>query len=520
MNNEDQEAGGAGNIPSETIASVKSIAVNLSFKFLAFLAAFFFQVYYARVLGPKNLGDISLAMSVFAFALVPAVMGLDTGLTRFLPQFRGKQDFVERLALQLGYALRMSTAVSVCVIGIVVLLRHQLSRAVSPAADISFYILFLSPLILLTVWNSLLGGALRAWERFHAYSFASDFIPRFSLGAVFTASYLATGRDLFSYLLGMVVAPLLQLGAITKSLGGRVLRTALGPIVKLETQERRSLVVFGLKTLLYSFLVSGMAQTARLMLGYFGKNAGVGIYAVVESLSAILIFFQASFGTVFTPQIARLHHAGQRGALVAVYGRLSRWALLAGLPFTILVLLDSREVMAMYGAQYSEGRVALLILVAAQAAVVFLGLNANMLYMTGRENLIVVGQVLCLGISVAAAAVLIPRYGLLGAALAVGGASVLMNLAFMILVRKLFGVMQFSVDTLRTLLAGVVLGLLLHGLVVPLEFGHAVLGVLVKLGISYTLFLAVVLVIDRRPEDVEVLGAAWTKLRAMGLGVS
>ena len=495
------------------MASIKGISANLGFKVLAYLAAFFFQIYYARVLGPEVLGNFGLAMSVFALINVLAVMGLDTSLTRSLPQFRTQADFTEKVALYLGYALRFSTMLCLGFLLTAVMLRHDISRIISPGSDIGIYIVLFAPISLLTVWGLLFGAAMRAWERFTAYSFANDFLPRFALGSTFAGAYEITGRGQFSYLLGSALAPVLQLSAMLRFLGVDTLRRLVRPPKDLGSQARATFLRFGLKTALYSFLVSGMAQTARLALGYFGENEGVGVYMVVESLAAVLVFVQSSFGTVFTPQIARLYHTGQRDAMLVLFRRLSRWAVVATVPFFMVVLVDSREIIGLYGDEFAGGQSALVVLMSAQFAVVSLGLNGNVLYMTGRENVMVAGQVANLVAAVAASFVLIPRLGLVGAALAIGGSAVVVNMGFMVAVGRLYNVTQFSVDSWRTLMAGVSLALVLRLLVVPLQFGNIMFNVIGKLMLSYLVFAVLVLLVDRRQEDVEVLTALWSRLR-------
>jgi O-antigen/teichoic acid export membrane protein len=516
---QEPESGVGRDMPAastESRAAAKSILTNLSWKIVAFSVAWGFQVYYARVLGPESLGAVSLVIGVVTFVQVFAVMGLDTGLTRFVPQFRTSGKLAEGLSKYLRFALRVSAFVGAAGAVLLVLFRNQLSAVVSPAADISAYFLVLGPVLLLSVTAALFGGALRAAERFQAYSFANDFLPRFSMGLTFAVAYLATGSKVPSYLLGLIAAPAIQLLALAYFVHDLVSPGVPTISHRLSREEQKTLVVFGGKTVVYSLLVTGFTQVVRLILGHYGDNAGVGIYAIAESLSMALVFLQASFGTVFTPQIARLYDAGEEGELLEVFGHLRRWALLAGIPYAVTLVLDRHEVLSLYGPAYAQGSAAMSILVSIQALVLVLGLNATLLYMTGRENINVLGQLLCLATTVAVGLMTIPSHGVLGAALASGAGLVVMNTTFAVAVRRSFGQRMPRSVSLRTVTAILLSIGIVRSMVIPLSFGVTVANILAKLVLAYAVFATAVFLLDRREEDMSVLRATWSRLRLPG----
>jgi O-antigen/teichoic acid export membrane protein len=89
-----------------------------------------------------------------------------------------------------------------------------------------------------------------------------------------------------------------------------------------------------------------------------------------------------------------------------------------------------------------------------------------MLMMTGRPGLTLIDSCLSGVINIILNLWLIPRYGMLGAAIATGIAVALVNLIQLVQVRYLYQCYPFRLGTLKTLMAGVIAG------VVVWQLGH------------------------------------------------
>ncbi len=495
----------------ETMRSARGIGASLSFKVLGFLAAFFFQIYYTRVLGPKTYGDFNLAISVLVLAAVWGRLGMDTGITRFVPQFRSG-PFDEKMSAYTGFALRAGLLATGVVTALVIVFRRNISDFVSPAADITFYLLVFSPILLLDTLRLLYGAALRAAERFTEFSFTNDFLYLFSRGAFFTGSHQLGGGGVFSFLFGVIASTFLACTAVLAVCGRTMLIGSIRGVERLSRKEKSAFLAFGMKTLVYTFLLTGVTHTVRLMLGYFGDNSGVGIFAVAQALTVILLFLQNSFDTVFSPQAARLFGIGQTETLLGLYRRLSRWMLVAGLPYALVLLLNSEEILRLYGQAFASGADVLIVLIAAQLLAVLLGLNGPLLYMTGRENINLIGQLLYLAGSAVLSYLLIPKYGLLGAALAVAIGMAAMYVLFLVAVLVIYKKSQFTPAILKTYAAGAVLAAILHFGVLRVDFGFVMPNVLFKLSAAYLIFFPLIFLMDRREGDMDVLRAVWRKL--------
>lgn len=190
------------------------------------------------------------------------------------------------------------------------------------------------------------------------------------------------------------------------------------------------------------FLLAGMGilfgQAGTLILGAL-KGAGVvGIYSVADKGAELLAFVLVAQNAAFSSTAASLYAAGDLETLQRLATRIARLTLLASLPLAILFIgFGHWFLLYSYGTQFTQAQKALAILATGQLVNVGMGLNSVLLMMTGHERdsarAVAVSAVVALLLNF----VLIPIWGMLGAAISTAIGVVLINiLATLALYRK------------------------------------------------------------------------------------
>ena len=70
---------------------VKSSVLVFMFLVLSKIISYFYRIIIARYFGPEVYGALSLAIMISGFFIIFSVLGLDEGLLRFIPFYRGKK---------------------------------------------------------------------------------------------------------------------------------------------------------------------------------------------------------------------------------------------------------------------------------------------------------------------------------------------------------------------------------------------------------------------------------------------
>src|SRR5699024_9618134 len=138
-------------------------------------------------------------------------------------------------------------------------------------------------------------------------------------------------------------------------------------------------------------LISGMQvvgnQSGLIILGLFRPEAEVGFYKVAVSASTLTLLGLQIAGLVIAPYIARMYALGETNRLqrLSTVGALGAATLT--LPVILVFIFAGRWfITLLYGANYAEAYIPLLVLAAGQMLNACFGLNTTLLAMTGRER--------------------------------------------------------------------------------------------------------------------------------------
>lgn len=181
-------------------------------------------------------------------------------------------------------------------------------------------------------------------------------------------------------------------------------------------------------------------RTDLIMLGALKGAHAAGIYSVAARAAEFVTFFLTAANMVIAPRVARLFQEGERALLQRLISSAAWRILSVSIPVALLFIVAARTLLTyLYGAEYAEGAIALRILAAAQLVSVAVGPTASILNMTGHEKLSALGVGLSVVLNIVLNAVLIPLYGVKGAAFATGISLVACNTLLWYWIRRHLG---------------------------------------------------------------------------------
>ncbi|HEX2051798.1 MAG TPA: oligosaccharide flippase family protein [Actinomycetota bacterium] len=173
-------------------------------------------------------------------------------------------------------------------------------------------------------------------------------------------------------------------------------------------------------------------------------DAEVGVYSAALRSGQILVLFITSVSLMFSPFVADLHNRGETERLDKLFKALTRWTLAATLPAFLLLVVAPSEVLRLFGAEFSGGRAALLILLAGQLVNVATGSVGFVLIMVGRTGWDLAVYAVSVVLDVGLALWLCPRYGIEGAAIANAVTFAVSKWARLVLVRRFVRIQPYD----------------------------------------------------------------------------
>jgi O-antigen/teichoic acid export membrane protein len=389
------------------------------------------------LLTPTDLGVYYEATALVALLAVVATLGLDTALVRFAAVRAGNELSALRSALRL--ALVAGSLLSALIVVALWAAAPALAR-VFHAEGFASALRIGAPAIPFLVATSLLVAPARGMKRMGPTVVAVQVVqPAAQLGA--SLVLIALGAGVRGAMLG------LSLSAVGACLVAAVLLRRAGLPQAARAAPRRSLrplVAFSLPVLAMSLTGTALLWMDTLILGAFRPAAEVATYGVIVRLLTAGSVAMVAVIPIFGPFAAQLARAGDRDRLGAILRTATRWALLLGGPILAFLAIASSELVALFRQASPSGPAALTVLALAFLLDTFCGPVGHVLTMSGRSALNFADNAAALVVNVALNLLLVPRFGLVGAAVSWSVAIVGVNAARVIQVRRLFGVSPFG----------------------------------------------------------------------------
>ena len=160
-----------------------------------------------------------------------------------------------------------------------------------------------------------------------------------------------------------------------------------------------------------------MQSTDVLFISAYDTFESVAYYSIAVKLATVTALALISVNIVIAPKIASIYNDKNFSQLKLILKKATRINVVISLPIIILLLFFSEYVLSTFGSNYILAKNALWILLIAQFFNSITGPSALYLNMTGRQKKLNVILVISLLINVVLNIILVPDFGMLGAAI-------------------------------------------------------------------------------------------------------
>jgi O-antigen/teichoic acid export membrane protein len=174
--------------------------------------------------------------------------------------------------------------------------------------------------------------------------------------------------------------------------------------------------------------------------------AQVGVYSACVRVALVMVLFLTAVSYVFSPFVADLHARGERERLDHLFKTITRWTVAGTIPILLLMLIEPGAILSVFGgARFAaDGSSALRILVVGQAINVSVGAAGFVLIMAGRTGWDLIVYSLSAALDLALAFLLVPKFGIEGAAAAQAITIAASNWLRLVLVRRFVGIFPWD----------------------------------------------------------------------------
>jgi len=398
--------------------------------------AFIISVLLARFLGATGYGAYAFAIAWTHLLGIPAMLGMENLLVHYLAAYRAQSEW----GLMRGLLRWVNRKVLMVSLG-VALLAAIISWALSENLDRQMLVSFWIALISVPLLSQLLirKATMQGLQRVVQGQLPEALIRPVLFIALVIGAYFYLDKDLSApWIVGVNVIAM----GVALMVGIWLLSKYIPPSVSDATPAYQTLdwLRSAMPLLLMSCMTTIISRVDVVILGTMAGAEAAGLYHVAKRGAELIPFVLISVNAALAPTIASLYAKGEMEQLQRVVTKTARIILLFSLPPALALILFGHWFLLLFGAKFTGGNVALAILSSGQLINAAMGSVGLLLILTGH------GRDAVLGIGIGAASnvilnlMLIPRWGIEGAATAAAVSIILWNLLLATSVYRRIGI--------------------------------------------------------------------------------
>jgi len=395
----------------------------------------------ARSVTVSDFGIYSLASVVFSIVFVFSLLGLEEGIPRQVAYFRGTSRVYEIISS----SIVISTVSGITFSILLFFLSEELATFFNDK-NLTIAIKLFSLALPFSVLASTILAIFRGFEMPEIRVYINDlfrnliFIVLLFTVFIFRLSLIGV---LISYVISAILAFICLVVILFKKIKFEFI---------VDKYLTFNLLKFSVPLLIAIILGMLMAWTDILMLGYFRESWEVGLYSASHSLAGLIPIFLSSAAYMYIPVASKIYSEGLMEELRRTYQIITKWVFSITIPFFVILILCPEFVLSLFfGSSYIAASDALRILALGFMFHVTLGLNGASLIVLGGGKLLMYMTTIGAISNIILNAMLIPKFGIVGASIATAISYILANTMASIKLFQISGIQPFTKNYIKIL---------------------------------------------------------------------
>jgi len=449
------------------VSAAKGSGVVFMGRLFEYAGRFLLGVMLARFMGAGQYGIYALADTMLTLITGIALLGLSQGMVYYIPFFKNIGDKAS-LWGTLFIGLAIPFAVSVWLSIALIILGKPIATWLDKPTLVS-----VMPIVAIAVpFSVLMFAAAQATQAFRRMRFkviAQDIVMTsvkiicVALFAIYYSFHLNATLALVAHTIGVLVA----CGMLFYYLHTELF--SLNRSLKSAHIHFKLIFSFSLPVYFSQLINTFGNEFQTLMLGVLSTSSAVGIFTAASRTSTIGKMFQASIVTVAMPYVSDLHSRHEFEQLNHFYQTVTKWTYTVNLPVFLMMLLFSKPILMifgdsfvsnltidLFGVTYSAGAVAMFILAFGHLIDAGTGICGVIITMNARPWLNTFNSMLAFSSTILLNILLIPTWGVIGAATAQVASVTILNVTRIIQAYLLYDMQPYNRSFIKPTIAGLV----------------------------------------------------------------
>ena len=424
---------------------LRGSGLSLFLRFGGLMSGYLLTLIIANLFGADGLGDYVLSITVLRLFTLLSKLGLDTTSIKFIASFASQNKWTSIFKFR-------NKVVFILIISSIFFsfLLYTLSQPIADLINAQVkYIKLNSFFILPMSFFMLHYQSLRGLKRIAEFSFFYRMSQSlFTVVSVLIIYYFIQDNEvpIYAYLVSLLLVSVLAFLSFRYNLNKKSYgkESAEMQILKYSQILKISIPLMFAQSVQFI-----MAWTDKLMLGSMTTTDDVGVYHTAFKLSMFAAVALMSVNSIASPKFAEMFAKKDFLGLKKVVHQSTKMIFWSSFQLVIVFFMFPDFLLGLFGEEFKVGVTAFIFLSCGRLISSFSGSVGNILQMTGNQNIYAIILMIGAILNVVLNLILIPLYGINGAAIASMSSLIVWNLSMVLVVKQKFGFYTFYIPFIK-----------------------------------------------------------------------
>jgi O-antigen/teichoic acid export membrane protein len=369
----------------------------------------------ARLMGASGYGIYAYAVAWMGIIQIPAALGLDNVVLRYVSVYRETGESAKLKGL-LRFATRAALASGILAAAAAIAVTYLIPGLDGPkraTLAITFAALPFS------VFAPVRQATLRGFDQPVRGQFAEQILYPGVLVILIAVAWASKGRSLPPNLAALCnVAAWGTAFAVGTVLVLRAIPADLDAVTPVTDEKVWMSMVMPL--IVSGFAYNLLSRIDLIILDHYRPDAAVGVYAVAQRLGELMLYVYEAMTMAGASLFSRVYASGDREELQEFTTLVARVILVASIPLLLVSWIFAPFILSLFGPEFVVGANTLRLLSTSYFVSSLGGFIIIMFYMAGTQATAARWMLIAAALNMLISVALIPRYGMIGAAIASG----------------------------------------------------------------------------------------------------
>ncbi len=389
---------------------LKGSALIFGFKVLGAVSLLAVNLFIARYYGALTLGAFNIVQAILSCGTIFSRLGLDMYVVRMIPVL---EVDAKNTAGFLQKVFKMTAVSSGAMMLLLLVFLKPINIYLFKSVDASRYIFILAMMLWPYTLFNVMPEMFRGFQDIKIYSFFRNISQNlFMVVALFSSTFIFSRRidpifTLYYVSLFITILMVVVFFLFLKKKNINILH---------KQEYDNHILKYSYPMLFTSSMIFMMGNIDSFMISYYLNEAQVGYYTVCLKLSLLITFFLTSVNNYILPKVSKYYQDNKSSELINLYKSSVKLILICTMPVIILIFLFPTFFLGIFGEEFKVAKNVLYVVMSMNVVSVFIGPVINVLNMIDLQNYVKNIMFLGLLLNVVANYILIPKFGIIGAA--------------------------------------------------------------------------------------------------------